>query len=280
MPRRETPVERLSTERADRSTSDFSDMSTLSIMRAINSADASVPAAVSKSMKQICRAAELISSTVNSGGRVFYLGAGTGGRMALQDAAELPPTFGFKPSTFQAIVAGGNAAGKRAIENAEDDKLAAGKELKKRGAESNDIVVGLTASGRTPFVLSGMGYAKSIGCKTVCITSNRNSPVTDNADVAVVVETGPEVIAGSTRLKAGTAQKLVLNMLSTYAGIRAGRVVGNRMVGMKPTNEKLRIRAVTIVADLTGCSREKAKGALVKCGYDIRKAIDLLGRTK
>lgn len=278
MPKRGTPVKDYATERVDGRTPDVSGMSTLAIMRAMNSGDATVPTAVRRSIRQICRAAEIISSTVNSGGRVFYLGAGTGGRIALQDAAEVPPTFGFSTSTFQAIIAGGLRAGRKALENAEDDTSEAARELKKRGIRGKDAVVGITASGRTPFVLSGLDFAASEGCKTICITSNGNSPVARLTDVAIIVETGPEIIAGSTRLKAGTAQKLVLNMLSTYAGIRAGRVIGNRMVGMKPTNEKLRGRAVSIVADLAGCSRSKAKDTLVRCSYDIRKALDLLRR--
>ena len=279
MPRRPNSLDGLSTELPDSRTSNLSEMSTAEIMKAMNDADSSVAEAVRRALPKICEAAEAVSMAINSGGRVFYLGAGTGGRIAVQDAAEVPPTFGFGSGRFHAIIAGGNRALRKAVENAEDDTELAAAELKKRRAGTRDAVVGLTASGRTPFVVSGLKFASTAGCRTICLTSNRGSPITVVADVQIVVETGPEVLAGSTRLKAGTAQKLVLNMLSTFAGIRAGRVIGNRMVGMKPTNEKLRVRAVGIVSDVAQCSSEMAKKALVRHGYDIEKAIEHVRRS-
>lgn len=278
MPRRHERLGELPTEQPNSRTASLSSMTTLEIMSVINGADATVPAAVGRSLPQICLAAELVSSIVNAGGRVFYVGAGSGGRAALQDAAELPPTFGFAPGRFQVVVAGGIDAGKRAVEDAEDDTHAAPLELTKRKAGEGDAVMGITASGRTPFVISALRHASAAGCRTICLTSNAGMPVTQNVDVCIVVETGPEVIAGSTRMKAGTAQKLVLNMISSYAGIRAGRVIGNRMVGMKPTNKKLRLRAVGIVADITGCSHEKARRTLARLDYNMARAIEQLGR--
>lgn len=269
-------LDKLETESQSSGAPDLSRMTVYQIMKAMNRADSSVPAAVHRSLRQICEAAEAVSSTVNNGGRVFYIAAGTGGRIAMQDAAELPPTFGFRPEVFQAIIAGGARARAKAIENAEDDEKAAAAVLKRRKAGQRDTVIGITASGRTPFVVSALRYASAAGCRTIGLSSNAGSPITKIVDMPVVIETGPELIAGSTRLKAGTAQKLVLNMISTYAGIRAGKVVGNMMVGMKATNEKLRNRALSIVTELTGASREKARKALVKFDYDISKSVDHL----
>lgn len=280
MPEKGRSIRKLPTEQAGGTMPDLGSLSVKEIMKAINDADRTVPSAVGKAIPSICAAGDVISSAVNSGRRIFYLGAGTGGRVGAQDAAELPPTYGFSPRTFQAIMAGGSRARQRAVEDAEDDTDAAGVELGKRKAGRGDVVLGITASGRTPFVVGGLKYAASAGCRTVALTSNPGSPVTMVAEISVVVETGPEVIAGSTRMKAGTAQKLVLNMLSTYAGIRAGRVIGNRMVGMKATNEKLRVRAAGIVEDITGCSPATAKRVLKKFDYDIRKSIEHIGGRK
>ncbi len=280
MPEKGRSIRKLPTEQAGGTMPDLGSLSVKEIMKAINDADRTVPSAVGKAIPSICAAGDVISSAVNSGRRIFYLGAGTGGRVGAQDAAELPPTYGFSPHTFQAIMAGGSRARQRAVEDAEDDTDAAGVELGKRKAGRGDVVLGITASGRTPFVVGGLKYAASAGCRTVALTSNPGSPVTMVAEISVVVETGPEVIAGSTRMKAGTAQKLVLNMLSTYAGIRAGRVIGNRMVGMKATNEKLRVRAAGIVEDITGCSPATAKRVLKKFDYDIRKSIEHIGGRK
>lgn len=280
MPEKGRSIRKLPTEQAGGTMPDLGSLSVKEIMKAINDADRTVPSAVGKAIPSICAAGDVISSAVNSGRRIFYLGAGTGGRVGAQDAAELPPTYGFSPRTFQAIMAGGSRARQRAVEDAEDDTDAAGVELGKRKAGRGDVVLGITASGRTPFVVGGLKYAASAGCRTVALTSNPGSPVTMVAEISVVVETGPEVIAGSTRMKAGTAQKLVLNMLSTYAGIRAGRVIGNRMVGMEPTNEKLRVRAAGIVEDITGCSPATAKRVLKKFDYDIRKSIEHIGGRK
>ncbi len=246
------------------------------IMELMNREDASVAAAVREAIPAISMAAEAVSSAIAGGGRVFYLGAGTSGRVAYQDAAEIVPTFGLSRTTFNTIMAGGRRALTAAVEGAEDDTGAASLVLKKRKLSAKDLVFGITASGRTPFVIGGLVFAKQTGCRRVSLTSNAGSEVTRHSDISIVVRTGPEVITGSTRLKAGTAQKLVLNMISTYAGIRAGRVAGNSMIGMQPTNYKLKKRAVRIVSERAGCTTRKAEEALESSGYSIEKALSEL----
>lgn len=247
-------------------------------MALMNREDALVAGAVRKALPEICMAADAVSSAVIDGGRVFYVGAGTSGRIAYQDVAELLPTFGFVPGTFNVIMAGGVRALTEAAEGAEDDSSAASMSLKKHKLTARDIVFGITASGRTPFVIGGLKFARRIGCRTVSLTSNAESAVTTHSDISIVVKTGPEVITGSTRLKAGTAQKLVLNMVSTYAGIRSGRVAGNSMIGMHATNFKLRKRAVAIVSERTGCTAGRAEAALRSEDYSIERAIARLSR--
>ena len=267
----------ISTEMPNARTRDLSSMSTEEIMRAINEEDFTVPSAVREALPDVCRAAEAVSAAVNSGNRIFLLGAGTSGKIAALDAAELPPTFGFPRSQFKAIMAGGTKAYLRAVEGAEDSTSDAPERLKRARLSSGDAVIGITASGRTPFVIAGLKYAQTKGSRTICITSNKGSEITRVADITIVVETGAEVITGSTRMKAGTAQKLVLNMISTFAGIRAGRVIGNNMVGMKPSNKKLRLRAVDIVVNVAKCGRAEATRRLEDCDYDIAAAIAAIG---
>jgi len=210
------------------------------------------------------------------GGRLFYVGAGTSGRLGVLDAAECPPTFGVSPKTVQAVIAGGTRALTRAAEAAEDDADLGRRDLAARRVGPRDVVIGLTASGHTPYTLGALRYARSQRAATVAITSNSNSPVTRAVRIAIVPATGPEIIAGSTRMKAALAQKMVLHMISTAAMIRLGRVYRNYMVGVRPTNQKLVERACSIIAHVTGCNRDTAARALRQAGNDARVAIVML----
>ncbi len=269
---------KLETETSNEMTSAIGDLPVKKVMTLMNTEDALVAGAVRNTIPEICLAAEAVASAVLCGGRAFYVGAGTSGRIAYQDVAELMPTFGFSPGTFIVIMAGGRGALTAAVEGAEDDVAAAATMLKKFRLSKHDVVLGISASGRTPFVLGGLKYARRTGCTTVSLASNAEPAIARYADISIVVRTGAEAITGSTRLKAGTAQKLVLNMISTYAGIKSGRVAGNSMVGMRPTNYKLRRRAATIVSERAGCTLRKAEAALSSEGYDIERALARLNR--
>ncbi len=264
---------KLETEQPNRKTSNISNMTVKRAMMLMNGEDARVAGAVRKALPDICRSAEAVATAIQDNGRVFYIGAGTSGRIAYQDVAELLPTFGFAPGAFNVIMAGGSKALTEAVEGAEDDTAAAARMLRKLRLSPHDVVFGITASGRTPFVIGGLKFAHLTGCVTVSLTSNPGSEVAKHSDISIVVRTGAEVITGSTRLKAGTAQKLVLNMVSTYAGIKSGRVAGNSMIRMLPTNFKLRKRAVAIVSQRAGCTMRKAEAVLESEGYDIEKAL-------
>lgn len=246
------------------------------LLRAINQEDQGVPRAVAKALPEIERAVAGIERCLKSGGRLIYIGAGTSGRLGCLDASEMPPTYGVSPNLVQGIIAGGNRALRRSIEGAEDDSTAGVGEIRKKKVSARDAVVGLSASGRAVFVREGLREAARRKAFTVCITCNRNSPLIGFAQVAIVVESGPEVVAGSTRMKAGTAQKLVLNMLSTAAMVRLGKVKGNRMANLKIKCDKLRERAALMVVDETGASFETAIAALKKCKGSIRQAVEKL----
>ncbi|HKO04596.1 MAG TPA: N-acetylmuramic acid 6-phosphate etherase, partial [Candidatus Acidoferrales bacterium] len=210
--------------------------------------------------------------------RLIYIGAGTSGRLAALDAAECPPTFGVAPEMVLALIAGGPRALTGAVEGAEDDAAAGGRDLRRARCSKRDVVVGMSASGRTPYVLGALGYARRAGARTVAVTCNRVTPVGRAADISIVAETGPEAIAGSTRLKAGTAQKLILNMLSTATMIRLGRVYDNWMVGVAQTNRKLRARALGILREASGAREAKARRALAAAQGDLRVALVMLKR--
>jgi len=248
----------MGTEDYNRLTENIDMMSTLEIVRIMNEEDKKVPLAVEKVLPDIARAIDLIVERLKQRGRLIYVGAGTSGRLGVLDASECPPTFGVNPEMVQAIIAGGDKAIRSAVEYAEDDIEQGREEIKNRGVSSKDAVTGITASGTTPFVLSALEEAHSLGAVTVLITNNYNSPAKAFVDVAIEIDTGPEVIAGSTRLKAGTSQKLVLNMLSTASMIKLGKVYKNIMVDVRPTNEKLVNRAVRIITDITGVSDDIA----------------------
>ena len=250
--------------------------STLEILRLMNREDARVASAVRKSLPEIARAVDAIVRAFREGGRLFYVGAGTSGRLAVLDAAECPPTFGTPPSMVQALIAGGRRAIVHAVEGAEDSAANGARDLAKTGLKRGDVVVGIAASGTTPYVLGALRFARRRGAVTVGLTCNRRSPLAKRAQIAIVTETGPEVLAGSTRLKAGTAQKMVLNMLSTASMARIGRVYENRMVYVIATNEKLRRRGARILAETAGVSPSTAKHTLRQTGHDLPLALVML----
>jgi len=241
----------------------------------MNREDRLVPRAVARELAPITRAVELVAKALANGGRLIYIGAGTSGRLAALDAAECPPTFGVPPRLVQAVVAGGRRALTQAAEGVEDSASQGARDLAARKIGARDVVVGVTASGGTPYVLGALRFARKRGAQTVLLTSNRNSPARRAAHITIAPHTGPEVIAGSTRMKAGTAQKLVLNMLSTAAMIRLGRVYNNWMVDLSMTNAKLRSRGLRILREATGASAAEAKRALAQSG-GLRLALMML----
>ena len=265
-----------STEQLNPASADIDALDTVAILRTIQEQDATVPAAVRAEIPNIAKAVEAVVKAVRRGGRLLYVGSGTSGRLGVLDAAECPPTFGVSRETVQAVLAGGTRALTRAAEAAEDDAEQGRHDLAARRVGPRDVVVGLTASGRTPYTLGALRYARSRRATTVAITANPASPVTRLARIVIAPATGPEVIAGSTRLKAALAQKMVLHMISTAAMIRLGRVYRNYMVGVRPTNRKLIERACSIIADVAGTDRATAARALRRAGQDARLAIAML----
>ncbi len=251
-------------------------LSTRQILRIINREDARVPRAVERELPSIARAVDAIVTALARGGRLIYVGAGTSGRLATLDAAECPPTFGVSPRQVQAMIAGGRKALVRSVEGAEDSTTQGARDLLARHVRSQDVVVGLTASGSTPYVLGALGAARQRGAKTVGVTANPSSPIARAADILIAPETGPEVLAGSTRMKAGTAQKLVLNMLSTAAMVRLGRVYDNWMIDVALTNQKLRRRAARILEQAAGADVSAAGRALRQAGHSARVALVML----
>jgi len=266
-------LSKLETEQRNPASERLSEMDTIEILRVINEEDKKVAYAVEKALPEIAKLVDAIVEAVRSGGRWIYVGAGTSGRLAAIDVAELLSTYDVGPEVVEALVAGGPGAMVRPIEGAEDDEEMAVRELKARRLCEKDVVVGISASGRTPYVVSALRYAKSVGAETAIITCVENSPATVYADIKVVVKTGPEVITGSTRMKAGTAQKMVLTMLSTAVMVKLGRVYGNLMVALQPVSQKLRERAKRIIMMEAGVSYEEASRILEEAGYDVPAAI-------
>jgi N-acetylmuramic acid 6-phosphate etherase len=250
--------------------------STLGIVRAISRDDTTVARAVARELPRIARAADAAAHAFQSGGRLIYVGAGTSGRLATLDAAECPPTFGVSPTMVQAVIAGGRRALTAAVEGAEDDSLQGKKDLAAKKLAPRDVVVGLSVSGTTPYVLGALQFARRRGACTVAVTSNPRSPIARIALIAIVAETGPEVIAGSTRMKAGTAQKMILNMLSTAAMVRLGRVYNNWMIDVALSNKKLRQRGLHILQDAAGARPSQAARALRLAENDVRVALVML----
>jgi N-acetylmuramic acid 6-phosphate etherase len=250
--------------------------SSLEIVRALNREDGRVAPAVRKILPEIARAVDAVARSLKQGGTLFYVGAGTSGRLAVLDAAECPPTFGTPPRMVRAIVAGGERALRHAVEGAEDSAAAGARDLRHAGLSRRDVVVGVAASGGTPYVLGALDFAKHRGAVTVGLTSNPRSPVARRVRISIAPDTGPEAIAGSTRLKAGTAQKMVLNMLSTAAMVRIGRIYENWMVHVALTNQKLRRRGARILEEAATVSPSMAEHKLRQAGYDLPAALVML----
>ena len=248
-------------------------MTTLEMVELINEEDANVAAAVREALPQIAEAVDAIADAIESGGRLFYIGAGTSGRLGVFDAVECVPTFSTPPELVQGVIAGGAAALTRSVEGAEDDPELAKRDLIQRDLTERDVVCGIAASGRTPYVIGALQYAHSIGAKTLAVACNKDSPIGALADIAITVDVGPEIIAGSTRMKAGTAQKMILNMLSTATMIRLGKVYGNLMVDVKVTNQKLEVRACRLVMRLTGLDEAKARQLLARSNNQVKTAV-------
>jgi N-acetylmuramic acid 6-phosphate etherase len=281
------------TEQENPRTSNLSSLSVQEIAEIINSEDSLVSDAVSQVIPEISKAIGVIVQRLSGKGRLFYAGTGTSGRLGVLDAAECPPTFGVTPDLVQAIIAGGYEACYRAVEASEDDAEAGAHDLESRRVTAEDVVVGIAASGRTPYTVGAVKYARSLGAFTIALTCAPGSPIVQAAELSIVPVVGPEVVAGSTRMKAGTAQKMVLNMLSTGAMVKLGYVTGNRMTNVQTRNAKLRARAIRILMAEVGLDEQGAASTLDLAGGDIRialvmsktgcvrdLAIDALGKSK
>lgn len=261
------------TEQENLKTSNLSSLSAREIIGLMNNEDMLVAPSVNLVLSEVERAVEEIVARLQKGGRLFYIGTGTSGRLGVLDAAECPPTFGVSPDLVQAIIAGGYEACYRAVEASEDDAAAGEKDLQARGFTKGDVLVGIAASGRTPYTVGAIKFARSCGAFTIAITCAPRSPITEAAEISIAPVVGPEVVAGSTRLKAGTAQKLVLNMLSTATMVRLGYVTGNRMTNVLPRNAKLRARALRILMAETRIDEATAGAALAEADGDLRTAL-------
>lgn len=269
-------LEKLLTEGRNERTLQIDRASTLDIVTMINQEDHNVAPAVAKVLPAIAQAVDGVVESFKQGGRLFYIGAGTSGRLGILDASECPPTYGTDPELVQGLIAGGTQAVFHAVEGAEDSPEMAQEDLQTRKLTNKDMVVGIAASGRTPYVIGGLQYAKSIGCRTAAVSCTPNSEIGAVADIDIAALVGPEVIMGSTRMKAGTAQKLILNMITTAAMIRTGKVYGNLMVNLEATNKKLIERGKRIVRLATDCSQEQAEQALAACKGNVKLAIIML----
>jgi N-acetylmuramic acid 6-phosphate etherase len=261
------------TEQVNLNTANLSTLPLRDILRLMNDEDMLVASAVGLVLPEIVEAVEGIVGKLREGGRLFYIGTGTSGRLGVLDAAECQPTFGVSPEMVQAVIAGGYEACHRAVEASEDDAQAGIDDLMARKFSQSDALVGIAASGSTPYTVGAVEYARKLGAFTAAITCAPRSPITNVAEVSIVPVVGPEVVAGSTRLKAGTAQKLVLNMLSTATMVKLGYVNGNRMTNMLPRNAKLRARSIRIFSDETGADGEASRAALESAGGDLRTAL-------
>ena len=265
-------LENLTTESRNPSSAEIDRLTTVEMLGVINKADAEIPAVVARVIPEIGQAVDQIAERLRSGGRLFYTGAGTSGRLGVLDASECPPTFNVPPDLVQGLIAGGEGALRRSVEHAEDDPALGASDLEARNLSNRDALVGIAASGRTPYVLGGMEYARTKGALTVGLSCTADSELGRAADIAITPVAGPEIITGSTRMRAGTATKLVLNMLSTGIMIRLGYVYGNLMVNVQPTNAKLTDRARRIIVTLTNVSYDQA-GRLLEEGGSVRLAV-------
>lgn len=266
-------LSKLATEQTNSKSENIDTLSTLEIAKIINEEDEKVALAVKAELETISKAVDLIVDAFNAGGRLIYLGSGTSGRIAFVDLIDCPPTFGISDEMITGIISGGDKSLTSANEGTEDDVDLAVSELKRIGLTKSDIVCGIGASGRTPFVIAGLDYAKSIGAKTIALSCAKGAKASSHADVGIEVDTGAEVISGSTRMKAGTAQKMVLNMLSTMSMIKTGYVYKNLMVGVKQTNEKTKGRCLSIIESASGCDRATSEHIFEQSGKDTKVAI-------
>lgn len=266
-------LKKLTTENRNPNTFNLDEMSSLEIVTAMNQEDYRVPKGIETELKSISELVDAVVNAIENGGRLIYMGAGTSGRLGVLDASECPPTYGVDPSLVVGLIAGGDKALRLPLENVEDKQELGVEDLKNINLTSKDVVVGLAASGRTPYVIGGLNYANSLECVTGSIACNKNSKIGEIAKIKIEVDAGPEILTGSTRLKSGTAQKMVLNMISTASMVRLGKAYSNLMVDVVPTNEKLMFRATGIIVDATGVDEEKAKEMLKEANGNCKLAI-------
>ena len=269
-------LEGLSTETRNPDTMNLDEMTSLEIVQAMNKEDSKVPLVISQLLPKIAEVIDIATEALKNKGRIFYIGAGTSGRLGVVDASECPPTFNASPNDIIGLIAGGEKAFTKAIEGAEDSENLGKEDLMKNNFSKNDICIGLAASGRTPYVIGGLKYAKSIGAKTASISCNKNSKISAISDIAIEAIVGPEILTGSTRLKAGTAQKLILNMISTGAMIRMGKCYQNLMVDLQMKNKKLERRGINIIKEATGVEEKEATEFMVKANGCVKIAIVMI----
>ena len=269
-------LKNMSTETRNRNTMDLDTMTPLEIVTVMNQEDANVPAAITPALPNIAQCVSWAIESIEAGGRIIYMGAGTSGRLGVLDAVECPPTFGVSPDVVVGLIAGGEKAFVKAVEGAEDSRELGRQDLINIDLQKRDIVIGIAASGRTPYVLGGLAYAQEVGCHTVGISCNPGSAVGAAAELAIEVVPGPECLTGSTRLKSGTCQKLILNMISTATMVGCGKAYQNLMVDVMQTNEKLVVRAQNIVMEATGCEREVAAEKIAIAGGNAKTAITMI----
>ena len=280
MPKLDAPVDAAPTETPLAATTDLDRRSTAEILAAIHDEDRHAVAAVGAVLPEIARAVDVLVAVLEGGGRWFNVGAGTSGRLGCSDAAEIPPTFGFPPERVEGLIAGGPAALLRAREGAEDDAESARMALRARALAASDAVVAISASGRTPYALAALEVAYQVGARRIAITCDPESPLARAAEIAIAPRTGAEVIAGSTRMKAGLAQKMVLHSLSTAVMVRLGRVEGNRMTHLRPGSRKLWLRALAMLRELGGCDEIAARAALVASHGVVAEALEAVRRAR
>lgn len=266
-------LENLTTEKRNEDTLNLDKLSIIETVTKMNQEDEKVIAAIDKKKESIAAVIEQVVKSLKNGGRLFYFGAGTSGRLGILDAAECVPTFSTDPELVQGIIAGGESAMTVAVEGAEDSITLAEEDFRERGLTDKDIVIGISASGRTPYVIGGLKYAAEVGATTASISCNENAEISTFASFPIEVTAGPEILTGSTRLKSGTLQKLILNMISTISMVHLGKVYGNLMVDVKPTNEKLVERAKNIIVEATGCTKEEATHYFEDSDEQVKLAI-------
>ena len=266
-------ISKLMTEQVNDISVDIETQSIGQILHYMNDENRTVTDAIERCIPSIEKVTAAVVQAFEKGGRLIYLGAGTSGRLGVLDASECPPTFGVSPNLVVGVIAGGDYDLRHAIEGAEDDETIAQEQLQELGLVKEDVVVGISASGRTPYVVAGLSYAKEVGCYTGAISNSPNAVISNVADIGIEAITGPEVVTGSTRMKAGTAQKLILNMITTAAMIRVGKIFKGYMVDVQPTNQKLKQRATNILSKITGFSQEEARAHLEKNDFDLKVAI-------